>query len=376
MASTSVDAPSRLALDSNSGQVQGQQEGRIETQARDKSIKGPALASSSHTLQLVVLLFVNTLLVLLCLWILPAHLIWRQARKTSSVPALAQAASSSSSASLASPPSSPLAASILSDVSTDGGSESFFRNVFAALGLLFGVPNSDAAGSAWIRKAYRSALAATFLAQAWFVARFKGWWDEAEAMDYGDREEVLKRRRVGIGKQMEGVTMTSFALPLPTLIFLLVAFLLGAPVFANVVDALIASFYLATLALLPALHLLGTDVSEWRNTFSASEAATKYGAGQRGLKRYRLLSTVVYAPLLGGLIGSAGVLLDWEKAWQTFPIPTILGVSVGLAIGNGVALFRYWSSLPTRTSSVPTVERKALSTSSSSSKSKKKSKKR
>ncbi|PWN88331.1 hypothetical protein FA10DRAFT_268530 [Acaromyces ingoldii] len=333
---------------------------------RDKTIKGPALASASHTLQLVVLLSVNTVLVLLSLWLLPSHLIWRQARKTSSASALAQATVGEQ------PPSSPLATSMLSDVALDGSSESFFRNLSAALSLLFGLPSSDRAGAAWIRRSYRSALAATFLAQGWFVARFKGWWDEAEAMDRGDREEVLKRRRVGIGKQMEGVTLTSFALPLPMLALFAIAFLLGAPLLTNPLDGLVASFYLATLALLPAVHLLGTDVDEWCSTFSAAAFASD--ETKRGAKRFRLLSTIVYGPLLGGFIGSAGMLLDWDKAWQAFPIPTILGASMGLAIGNGIAMLTYWSSLPKRTSTTPTVERKALSKTSSSEQQQKKKK--
>jgi len=163
----------------------------------DKSIKGPLLASRSHTLQVLVMLSLNSFLLLMCLYILPAHLLWRRALKQHSLATQGDQSQQYNET------------SVLSDIAFDAvvkataESTSATRNIMTAFQLLFSIPMKDATAVGWIQRSFRSTLAAVVLSQGWFVARFKGWWDEAEAMERGDRDEVLKRRRIGIGKQME-----------------------------------------------------------------------------------------------------------------------------------------------------------------------------
>lgn len=210
----------------------------------DRSIKGPPLASRSHTLQVLVMLTLNSFLLLLCFYVLPAHLLWRRALKQHAIVTTAREGDEELIA------TSNIAFDAV--VNASAYSTSSTRNIFTAFRLLFTIPLKDVTAVAWIQRSFRSSLAAVVLSQGWFVARFKGWWDEAEAMDRGDRDEVLKRRRIGIAKQMEvrgvaehtytrpdiqsktprtqNVTLTTFALPLPTLAIFLILVLCGAPV--------------------------------------------------------------------------------------------------------------------------------------------------
>jgi hypothetical protein len=173
----------------------------------DKSIKGPPLLSRSHTVQVLVMLCLNSFLLLMCLYVLPAHLLWRRATKQHSLFTQGDQAQQEINK-----------ATVLSDIAFDAvvtataESTSATRNILTAFRLLFSIPMSDTVAVSWILRSYRSTLAAVVLSQGWFVARYKGWWDEAEAMERGDRDEVLKRRRVGIGKQMEVSCMQDLTL--------------------------------------------------------------------------------------------------------------------------------------------------------------------
>lgn len=316
--------------------------------AGENLTRGPPLGSSSHTVQLLILLSLNSLLIFLCLFVLPVHLLWRQAVKQHTLLA------SDSDALTAGKPVSQLAQDAV-NVSSERA-DSALRNLVGAYRLFFSAPNSDLAAVSWIRRGARSTLAAVVLTQGWFVARFKGWWDEAEAMERGDREEVLKRRRIGMAKQMEIVTLTTFALPLVTIVVYLIVVLCGAPFVKNPVDTLLLAAYIAVLAVLPAMHLMGTDEREWIKAFSLSPSIRQ---ATLHAPRFRVLARSATCTLAGALFGAAGNLLDWDKAWQTYPVPPILGACIGLLVGNFVGALTYFFSAPSRAAG-PRVERKKL----------------
>lgn len=45
----------------------------------------------------------------------------------------------------------------------------------------------------------------------------------------------------------------------------------------------------------------------------------------------------VIGAFTGAWIGNAGMALDWERPWQEFPVPPILGSILGLTIANLVS---------------------------------------
>lgn len=178
-----------------------------EAKALDKAIKGPPLASRSHTLQILVMLSLNSFLLFMCLYVLPAHLLWRKALKQH-ILAQEEIKLLGTNNNAASTGDSLLSESV---AAANAASTSATKNILVAFQLLFKIPIKDTVGVSGIRRGYRSALAALVLSEGWFVARYKGWWEEAEAMERGDRDEVLKRRKVGIGARMEVSLSQKFA---------------------------------------------------------------------------------------------------------------------------------------------------------------------
>jgi hypothetical protein len=314
-----------------------------------KEVKGPALGSSTHTLRLLVLLAIDSLLVFLCLFVLPAHLLWRKAYNAYSLDT--------------DPSSNQIHEAVIKSISE---SRSATRNMIVAFRLIFSALGSDQSAVKWIGKGMRSTFAAVVLSRSWFVARFKGWWDEAEAMERGDREEVMKRRRVSMGKQMEDVTMTTFAMPGVVLILYIAVLLCGSPIIRQPVESLFLAAYISVLALLPAVHVLGTDQHAWVRAFSWSSGIQQ---ASEVTPRFKVLIRSTGCTLIGALIGSLGLLLDWDRAFQIYPLPPVLGAALGLIVGNGLAARAYFFSAPSRQG--PRVERKAANSTASKKKKRK-----
>jgi F0F1-type ATP synthase assembly protein I len=126
------------------------------------------------------------------------------------------------------------------------------------------------------------------------------------------------------------------------------------PNYSNHLDTLILSAYLSLFMFFSSCTFLGTDEKEWIDAFALSAKSTP---------RYKLLATQVTCTLVGALIGSAGHLLDWEKAWQVYPVPPILGSCLGLIAGNGIGFFSYYRAV---SSTSRRVELRASSASASS----------
>lgn len=304
--------------------------------ADQTSVRGPPLASRPHTFRVIVLLFLHSLLLFLALVVLPAHLLWRKAVKQyGNVNAQPIESADHSVAAYDAVQSSTL------------NTDSALRNMITALRILFTSLQSDVVAMTWIKKGFRSTFAAIVLLQGWFLARFKGWWDEAEAMDHGDRDEVLKRRNIGMAKQMEvndsSLLQTSNSLafaechydhvctassncillcchhplrcsccPVSRQTFLS-SDLMSVSCLRQCTDTLLLAGYLSILTALPAMHLLGTSERNWIKSFSRASAIVEI---RRTTPRFYILGYTITCTLLGSLVGSAGLLLDWEKAWQ------------------------------------------------------------
>lgn len=68
--------------------------------------------------------------------------------------------------------------------------------------------------------------------------------------------------------------------------------------------------------------------------------------------------------------------MDWEKAWQVYPVPTILGSCLGLIVGNGIGFFSYYRAVSSTSRRVELRASSASAPSSSKGKNKNNKKKK
>jgi len=109
----------------------------------------------------------------------------------------------------------------------------------------------------------------------------------------------------------------------------IVAVLFGAHLIDQFTLTLHGALFLSLLAITPAAMALGDQWSDWARIF-----------GEHKLD-YSLECTVYYPLVLtivGAWIGSMVLPLDWDRPWQVWPIPSVLGGAGGYIAGLVVSL--------------------------------------
>lgn len=83
--------------------------------------------------------------------------------------------------------------------------------------------------------------------------------------------------------------------------------------------------HLAVLGLYPVIYTRGTDgTGAWRALASGSQTARQLDAAVGGL----------WGACAGAWLGAVPIPLDWDRAWQQWPITVVVGVYVGHAVGR------------------------------------------
>ncbi|CAD6929447.1 unnamed protein product [Tilletia laevis] len=146
--------------------------------------------------------------------------------------------------------------------------------------------------------------------------------------------------------------MTILTLPLSTFGFVLIlTALLGAPVpftdTADTIATIALAFHLALLVALVPAHVLGSDTALWDTVFLPAAAAPSLAQDKKTVVRATKepWHAVVFYPaagaLLGALLASFGLALDWGRPWQIWPLPPLLGSSAGLVLGNWLGIYAW-----------------------------------
>lgn len=177
------------------------------------------------------------------------------------------------------------------------------------------------------------ALLGVLVTQAWYAARLGHWWNVAEGYERGESRTQLSARRQSVQKQVESVALSTMSLPLLWLVALAGVVLTGAPLTEAWIGTAILAAYLALLALLPVVHLMGLPPSAtWTRVLS----------GKRGMGDILPREWLVLAPTLGAILGAfvaaAAEALDWGRTWQAWPVPSVHGAVLGTVAGNLVGI--------------------------------------
>ncbi|PKI85008.1 Glycosylphosphatidylinositol (GPI) anchor assembly protein [Malassezia vespertilionis] len=174
------------------------------------------------------------------------------------------------------------------------------------------------------------ALQGVLLTQAWFTLRMSAWHTMAQGHELRETKSQLHARRMPFHQQLEHMVFSSTSLPILWMAALGGIVLGGAPVHTGYLGTAVLAAYIALLALWPVVHVLGAPPSqEWAQLLMAPWSASPR-------------AVLAYVPALGtcagAVLGSAALALDWGRAWQTWPLPSVYGALAGLLVGNGVGL--------------------------------------
>ncbi|KAF9918385.1 hypothetical protein BX616_009067 [Lobosporangium transversale] len=109
----------------------------------------------------------------------------------------------------------------------------------------------------------------------------------------------------------------------------LFAVLFGAGIFHQSKETGQLALYLSLLTFYPASFVLGTDFKNWIRIFVHNSPRTFTEAA---------LYCQGMMAIFGAWLGSIVIPLDWDRPWQAWPVPCVLGASLFYCIGVVVGL--------------------------------------
>lgn len=119
------------------------------------------------------------------------------------------------------------------------------------------------------------------------------------------------------------------------LLFVFICTVMGASPLSQFDGTLVLSSLLTTLTILPFSLFLGTRATTMLLFTNKLEMLT--GIDDVYL---RLLENSAVGVILGAWAGSVVMPLDWDRSWQVYPIPNIVGAAVGHVLGCVFSIFR------------------------------------
>lgn len=112
-------------------------------------------------------------------------------------------------------------------------------------------------------------------------------------------------------------------------IFITICILMGAPYHQNYEETIALAVLLTSLTILPIGLFLGPSKTIQYLFYDTFELNSSLDAWQLELLTYNAVGT-----LLGAWAGSIVAPLDWDRAWQAYPIPNIVGAVLGFSFAN------------------------------------------
>ncbi|XP_043265696.1 phosphatidylinositol-glycan biosynthesis class F protein isoform X2 [Colletes gigas] len=114
-----------------------------------------------------------------------------------------------------------------------------------------------------------------------------------------------------------------------SVVYYIVIILFGAPLFMHHEETTMLTLTLTALTFVPASLHLGVD--------GVLEIMT--GAqSQKGNVLADAIKTNIQTTLLGAWLGAIVIPLDWDRPWQTWPIPCVIGALLGYMIAHFITL--------------------------------------
>ncbi|RHZ70861.1 hypothetical protein Glove_265g22 [Diversispora epigaea] len=111
--------------------------------------------------------------------------------------------------------------------------------------------------------------------------------------------------------------------------FHLIAVLFGAPLLFNVQKTWLFALYISLLAIFPPSVAFKNHGPYWSRVFSDSKPES--------IPEKMIYHTTVYT-VIGAWLGGTVIPLDWDRPWQVWPIPCVIGGYLGYVIGSIASL--------------------------------------
>ncbi|XP_011190084.1 uncharacterized protein LOC105216986 [Zeugodacus cucurbitae] len=120
-----------------------------------------------------------------------------------------------------------------------------------------------------------------------------------------------------------------------TILYAFICIILGAPVLQSYEQTFVLALLLTLETTSPTVFLLGGGGALQVCFCEKPDFITKSEDTALGLFKYNAIGAI-----LGAWAGSVVAPLDWDRDWQAYPIPNVVGALLGCALGNIYACSR------------------------------------
>ncbi|XP_055845719.1 uncharacterized protein LOC129911802 isoform X1 [Episyrphus balteatus] len=114
-----------------------------------------------------------------------------------------------------------------------------------------------------------------------------------------------------------------------TMLYAFICIILGAPVLQNYEQTFVLAMVLTLMTVSPTVFLLGGGGSLQVCFCEKVEFLTKSEEISLDLFKYNAVGAI-----FGAWAGSVVAPLDWDRDWQVYPIPNVVGALLGCGLGN------------------------------------------
>ncbi|KTW30476.1 uncharacterized protein T551_01759 [Pneumocystis jirovecii RU7] len=111
----------------------------------------------------------------------------------------------------------------------------------------------------------------------------------------------------------------------------------GAPVLDYIWETALCALHLTTLGILPLICVFGMDTEKYAELLS-------FELDLQVLQNLKL-TVGFYSTFIGAWLGAIPIPLDWDRIWQKWPIPIVIGGYAGYASSIVILLFIYLKNI-------------------------------
>lgn len=155
---------------------------------------------------------------------------------------------------------------------------------------------------------------------------------DASSKDFpisGARSANAAAKHTSIVSNIKNACKLSGLLSTFTLFYALICILMGASYQRNYEETLMLSTVLTAFTILPIGLFLGPSKTLQYLFYDTFELSCRVEVSHLELLQYNALGT-----LIGAWAGSVVAPLDWDRDWQIYPIPNIVGALIGFIFAN------------------------------------------
>lgn len=141
---------------------------------------------------------------------------------------------------------------------------------------------------------------------------------------------------MALGKSLKNSILGATAHLGLTLVYYIAIVMFGAPILSNQKETLMLSMTLTALTLTPTILYLGN--SHTLKLFTG----TQFHTNGYNILYVQGLELNLKAVLIGTWFGAFLLVLDWDRWWQAWPIPCLMGAILGCLIAVVVTIFKIY----------------------------------